>query len=532
MASSDSSSSSAYYTLLDCLNLPKIDAIKPQPDEPIEYFTDVEGNLDYFRNWLCLSSLLKEIPASDLPPSEAAHYNDFCLDFASPRGFFVFGGDVVDKGPADIRITRALISLKLRHPDRVFFILGNRDINKLRFAIELAANVPGSEIPVLWDPKHTTFSAWLLKKRAQKAPLEVEIKSSDQNNNNNNNLNNNNNNLNNNNLNNNNNNSNNNNNENENRVLIDDVDVDDSKNDADDPSPPLGSIEDRTLVCQWMMECTMGSPTTFELRRHELGLLKGEDPALVADAEVTESFMKSADRLEQSPMRCFMLAFLALGQLALRAGHALFVHGSVNDQNCGLLPSGSSVAGVDEWVSVLNDWKHLRVAEFVQYGIPPHDFMTYAVGMSPTVVYSSYLANGNGRFPSQQTVDFLRQSGVAMVLAGHAPHGDCPLVMRDARLTVLTADTSYSDASAADNRGIAVSAVTLCGERVLVSGILASGKSHRYELAPLVSPREDEVYVGKQVEPDGAWVKTYCPETERYLAVKGEGYRLISDWIV
>ena len=46
--------------------------------------------------------------------------------------YFVFGGDVVDKGPGDIRLCRQLVALKRRHPDRVFLVVGNRDLNKVR----------------------------------------------------------------------------------------------------------------------------------------------------------------------------------------------------------------------------------------------------------------------------------------------------------------------------------------------------------------------------------------------------------------
>jgi hypothetical protein len=69
----------------------------------------------------------------------------------------VFGGDAVDKGPGDIRLCRQLVSLKRRHPERVFLLVGNRDLNKLRYAAELSAEDmarPASEIPrPHWDPK-------------------------------------------------------------------------------------------------------------------------------------------------------------------------------------------------------------------------------------------------------------------------------------------------------------------------------------------------------------------------------------------
>ena len=44
---------------------------------------------------------------------------------------------MVVQGCGDIRISSLLVDLKQRHPDRVVLLLGNRDVNKMRFASEL-----------------------------------------------------------------------------------------------------------------------------------------------------------------------------------------------------------------------------------------------------------------------------------------------------------------------------------------------------------------------------------------------------------
>jgi len=54
------------------------------------------------------------------------------------ESYFVFGGDLFDRGPGDLRLASALLDLQGRHPDRVFLLLGNRDINKLRLPSELS----------------------------------------------------------------------------------------------------------------------------------------------------------------------------------------------------------------------------------------------------------------------------------------------------------------------------------------------------------------------------------------------------------
>jgi hypothetical protein len=60
----------------------------------------------------------------------------------APGVHFVFGGDAVDRGPADRRILTTLLAAKRQYGDRVVLLAGNRDINKLRLHTELAGDPP------------------------------------------------------------------------------------------------------------------------------------------------------------------------------------------------------------------------------------------------------------------------------------------------------------------------------------------------------------------------------------------------------
>ena len=51
-----------------------------------------------------------------------------CLPTLCPRYGFIFGGDLFDKGPGDIRLARVLCDLKVKHVNRVFLIMGNRSV--------------------------------------------------------------------------------------------------------------------------------------------------------------------------------------------------------------------------------------------------------------------------------------------------------------------------------------------------------------------------------------------------------------------
>ena len=118
----------------------------------IGYCTDIEGNLDYFHR-------LVERPGSVLRWTDPAARSE--LELQDEGCYFVHGGDTVDKGPGDVRLCRMLVDLKRRHPERVFLLVGNRDLNKLRYSAELAEcdlarpidDIPGPH----WDPQAKTL---------------------------------------------------------------------------------------------------------------------------------------------------------------------------------------------------------------------------------------------------------------------------------------------------------------------------------------------------------------------------------------
>lgn len=105
----------------------------------LAYLTDVEGH------WEKLVDFATDNPLVSLD----AHDRIVVADDAR----FVFGGDSVDRGPAGRRVVEALIDAKQRHPDRVFLIAGNRDINKLRLHRELSGHPPSRAPAALPRPE-------------------------------------------------------------------------------------------------------------------------------------------------------------------------------------------------------------------------------------------------------------------------------------------------------------------------------------------------------------------------------------------
>ena len=102
----------------------------------VGYATDVEGNYDYWSRYIELSDILNRTPSGQLELSPDCH--------------FVFGGDVVDRGPGDLRVLSDLVGLKRAYPDRVHFIMGNRDINKMRIPVELHPSIIKLPPKVYW----------------------------------------------------------------------------------------------------------------------------------------------------------------------------------------------------------------------------------------------------------------------------------------------------------------------------------------------------------------------------------------------
>ena len=92
----------------------------------VGYVTDIEGNYSFWQRYIDLSQVLtrNETTKNIELKNEGCH--------------FVFGGDLWDRGPGDMRVLGDLLKLKRRYPERVHFVLGNRDLNKLRLLAELS----------------------------------------------------------------------------------------------------------------------------------------------------------------------------------------------------------------------------------------------------------------------------------------------------------------------------------------------------------------------------------------------------------
>lgn len=477
-------------------------------DYKIEYLTDVEGNINYFNRFVDRSDIFSR----DSQTGELI-IKENCI--------LVHGGDACDKGAGDIRIIKELTGLKQRCPDQVFLIMGNRDINKLRFGSELATGEFGDTDPsiVYWDPRHEPYTEWVQKHKC-----------------------------------------------------------------------PKNSV----TTLKWMLECTMGSATTFESRRTELAILANKSRTDVSDEDVWESFRESVNPHGADP---WMLEYLKCGQLALILGDTLFVHGGMSYATLASVPGSSTAATIKppangdidgyhpttddlpkltQWCSDLNQFYASNINDYISSPNFVQDDSTattqggdwsgneddqqpmtkrcrkrmrtyeslldYAVpngNNNKTVVYANM--KDHGKKEEDSLVDeYLVKNGISRVFVGHVPQGDCPLVLRrhNDELHMFMCDTSYSDISKADDaenpdvRGDAISMVTITKVSTAVNGILSNGRQHGYclyvgEQESRNKQQSSSDLIGKLLE-GGFRVRTIVPsgDTEQdAIAYKFTGYK-------
>ncbi|HEY1100885.1 MAG TPA: metallophosphoesterase [Myxococcota bacterium] len=113
----------------------------------VVHISDVEGS------WLRLSSFVDRCPG--------VYFDKLGRLVVDDDTVFVFGGDAVDRGPWSRRVVRTLLEAKLRQPEQVVLIGGNRDINKLRLPRELAGAVPKRAPPELLSASKPTLLRWI-----------------------------------------------------------------------------------------------------------------------------------------------------------------------------------------------------------------------------------------------------------------------------------------------------------------------------------------------------------------------------------
>lgn len=375
----------------------------------VQFMTDIEGQrtaVEWFKN----SSTVQWDPYKGL---------DFCNTVKTP--YFIFGGDLFDRGNFDLDWAQKLLDFKQRYPEQVFLIAGNRDITKNRFKIELDSKLIRTRLLNSQVPR------WLLHNPT--VPLDYV-------------------------------------------------------NTAMQAQNYFGSVHDfvnslsieecQLIYLKWMLEKTMGCPHSFRYRKEELEKsYSGE----VTDSMVLQSIIK-----ESSPEGVVgqYLQQTQVGVIIPNTG-VLAVHGGLQPNNIGRLPgmgiNDAPIGDVKSWIAQFNGWYSRQIQEWVDYRPevltePAFTRLDECVLPIPDNIKSIITADMLG--PNRRYVGapaavshYLRESNIQVVLTGHQPCGDFPVILRsedkDNDVPVfINGDTSYADVQTADNtRGAATNTLEI-----------------------------------------------------------------------
>lgn len=354
---------------------------------------------------------------------------DHCIDFLRPeQDCLVFGGDIWDQGGSDLYVLRQLLYLKQRYPDQVHFVMGNRDINKMRLKEELSLDTDGL-VP------ESTGVYWLRGSNLEGDPLSgVPLSQS--------------------------------------------------------PVERLQWILRRTMGCPKSFQNRKWELEQEELLKDPFSRKTISDYEVFESYQHSTSphgelgqYMTLARPLLLLGEAMFVHGCLPMTSCVLEESRGALW------ENLSLvmpwLPEGRSaqtegVETVFDWIHALNDFAVSSVREWreepttgvlyptiggYQNSSLPNYFRLLQYGMgwdpqrvrNPAVVYNSWTIDGMPRrfFPNtdkpyfkQATQDFFQRSGISLICCGHQPQGDMPNTIRieleGRNGWVVCADTSYS----------------------------------------------------------------------------------------
>ncbi len=468
-----------------------IDLFKTAFPMNIAYITDIEGDMEFFSDWLLknmgVGKAFKQVPIywqlgkNTYPTFKFNSDGTPQFDLFLNKGWgFVFGGDSVDKGGrfdkdgtlveagegvgGSIRVVQTLVKLKEDYikrgeGDRVTLILGNRDVNKMRLTSELDDEMMKKsaldKVPAPhWDLNRPTPTSYVTKEK---------------------------------------------------------------ENDASGNTTNL-----KYIMLKYMLTQTYGAPHEIYLRAKELQLLN-QSASQTNETAVVQSFIDSVSKDECG----FMRKLIQYGDLAKIIGKTLYVHGGLfnatEDESEGAsiykktslgrvpVPGGPDggytsapiETNVSDWVTKLNTWKNRQVDEWLadagrtwkDSATSPAKVTNYNVGHSerggqqlmayaisekgpPSVITGRHLDAQSMPMKMSQTIkNQLIESDIYRVIVGHTPHGSVPTVIPEDPMTTVA-----SNAKANNNNSDGKQVVT-----ILVDTCMGGNKGKRGDSMPLVN---------------------------------------------
>lgn len=255
---------------------------------------------------------------------------------------------------------------------------------------------------------------------------------------------------------------------------------------------------DRGALLRWIFRHTMGAKDAFEHRR----------AALAGDEAVVQSYL---DDLAEGGA---LFEYLARAELAHRIDETLFVHGAVGPGSLGHVPGeGARIDDVDLWIARLNRFHAEQFEAFAARALDPDGQPRWAPIIAyqapvkgqrdnpESVVYARLTdEHGNPFLPDAEVVRALGRAGIARVVVGHTPSGDCPSLLRHEGFELVMADNSYGR----HERG---AQVILDGRRTEIRGETVLDAGEREPIAVALEIGEPTP-IGRRDAGDGRLVKS------------------------
>jgi hypothetical protein len=443
----------------------------------IFHLTDTEGDAQSFFNAINKSSIVR---------CNAQFQLSFKESDAMP--YFVFGGDAQDRGSNDLKILRALVAFKEKHPDNVILLAGNRDITKNRMKIELDPALIRSRLMHSASPRWLSvdkptvprdYVINLMQERGVAHQLTQEMISH----------------------------------------FINSL-----------------SLEQCQLIyLQWMLEKTMGCPKTFHYRREELArILNRED---ITDEEVLHNFI-----FETSP-EGVSGNYLKLAQIAAIIPNTgvLVIHGGLTPTSIGRIPENSHYfEDVHVWINAFNQWYGKQIENWVDFDassltIPACTALDQSVlpipGQNKFIITEDNLGKNREFIEiNPEVVSYLERNRIQVVLSGHQPGGDHPVIIRGNNLLFINGDTGYAKfdpKNPDDTRGptchtlelLADSEETLCS----INATLSDNTQVTTQLKVNSSGVSGDPYIGNILPGEGL---IQCKLDEGYRIVNQKGFNV------
>lgn len=362
-------------------------ALKHKVSSRVLFITDSEGSQSPF--------------ISAIKNSQTVKYNhDNGLSFHKTKEipYFIFGGDATDRGNGDLSLVQMLLDFKRRHPEQVFLIVGNRDITKNRFKIELDEGLIRTRLLNSQSPR------WLTQ---QTVPLDYVKKEMET--------------------------------ENFSDSVADYVNI-------------LSIEKCQLIYLKWMLEKTMGCPHSFRYRKEELQRIYPN--TVISDIMVLRSFIN-----ESSPKGIHgqYLQQAQVGVIIPNTG-LLAVHGGLLPDNIGRIPGMATndhpIEETAVWIDQFNKWYAKQIQKWIDYHateltVPAFTELDECVLPLPhktKSIITADMLNSDRQFMRipNTVANSLRENGISVVLTGHQPCGDHPAIIRDKGLLFINGDTGYA----------------------------------------------------------------------------------------